>query len=241
MGKPQARQKFERIKFHTPEFRMSYPNLDKPKAFKEGDKETYSVTMLFPKKTDLSAEMKNKSGKVLSIGMKKAAIRLIKKTWPDEFEKFGTDWRKWEEEGDGPIKFPFRDGDKDRAAKDKQTKKAKEGYPGHIFVRASTIDKPGLLIEKNGERVPAPENGRDFYPGCWARATLVCSPFDAAGNRGVTFYLNNLLKVRDDTPLAGRANAEDDFADIEADEIDDDAEDEEEDNEEEESDDDAGF
>jgi hypothetical protein len=211
-----AKQKFERIKIWTQEFRLSYPNFDKPRAFKQGDKETFSCTMLFPKKVDLAADVTNKAGKLLSIGMRKAATKLIKATWPAEFKKFGTDWKSWED----PIKLPFRNGDTDRAAFDKQSRKPKEGYPGHIFVRASTLDRPGLLIERNGDRVPAPDGGRDFYPGCWARAVLVCCPYDTAGNRGITFYLNNVLKTRDDTPLAGRANAEDDFADIEQSDVD---------------------
>ncbi len=229
-------QKFERIDVHTPEFRMSYPQLDKPKAFSEGDKEMFSVTMLIPKSVDLSADIVTKSGKVLSVGLKKAAIRLIKKTWPAEFKKYGTDWKSWPD----PIKLPFRNGDKDRAAIDKKSGEPKEGYPGHIFIRASSSDKPGLLIQKNGEKIAAPEGGRDFYPGCWARATLVASPYDTKGNRGITFYLGNILKTRDDTPLAGRRNAETDFADVDLEETEEEADPDTEEQEEEEAD-DGGF
>lgn len=38
----------------TPEFRVSYPNVFKPRAVNQGDTPYFSVAMLFPKSTDIS-------------------------------------------------------------------------------------------------------------------------------------------------------------------------------------------
>lgn len=45
--------KKEKLKLITPEFRVSYPHVHKAQAFGKNDPQ-YSVTMLFPKKTDMS-------------------------------------------------------------------------------------------------------------------------------------------------------------------------------------------
>lgn len=40
------------LKITTPKFRVSFPNLDQPRGF-EGQEPKYSITMLFPKNTDM--------------------------------------------------------------------------------------------------------------------------------------------------------------------------------------------
>lgn len=72
-----------------PEFRVSYENVHKPKAFKEGQEAKYSVTMLFPKNADLKE-------------LKRAAQNAL-------IEKFGADKSRWPKN----LKSPFRDGDKE--------------------------------------------------------------------------------------------------------------------------------
>lgn len=70
-----------------PEFRVSFENVHKPKGYKNGEPK-YSITMLFPKKTDLSA-------------LKKAAEKAAEEKWGDK-----KNWPK-------TLKIPFRDGDKE--------------------------------------------------------------------------------------------------------------------------------
>jgi hypothetical protein len=74
----------------TPEFRVSFPVLFKPKAFKNNAPK-FSLVMLFDKKTDLKA-------------LKQAVFNAA-------VEKYGKDKAKWPKK----LKMPFRDGDVDKA------------------------------------------------------------------------------------------------------------------------------
>lgn len=76
----------------TPKFRLSFPNLNRPKSF-EGQEPKYSVVMLFSKKEDL-AELKKMA----------AAARDAK--WPDAKKRPSN------------LKNPFRDGDVERTDTD---------------------------------------------------------------------------------------------------------------------------
>lgn len=75
----------EAKKVLTPEFRVSYPAVFKPKAF-EGQEAKYSVVMLFDKKTDITT-------------LKKAAHAA-------KIEKWGPNKEKWPKN----LRSPFRDG-----------------------------------------------------------------------------------------------------------------------------------
>jgi len=68
-----------------PEFRVSFPNVFKPKAFQPGQDAKYSIVMLFPKKTNLA---------VFKRAVDNAAI-----------EKWGENKAKWPK-----LRLPFRDG-----------------------------------------------------------------------------------------------------------------------------------
>ena len=55
----------------------------------------------------------------------------------------------------------------------------------------------------------------EVYSGCKVRATLSVFAYEKAGNRGVSFGLNNVQKLDDGERLDGRLKAEDDFGAIE--------------------------
>jgi hypothetical protein len=88
-----------------------------------------------------------------------------------------------------------------------------EGYePGWTLLRVSTTTKPGV-VDKNVQPIIAQE---DFYPGCWARATVTVYAWTFKGNSGVSFGLQNVQKVKDDDSFGGgRRRAEEDFAPVE--------------------------
>ena len=159
----------------TPEFRVSFPAVFKPKRQK-GDATSepkYGLTMLFPKGADLSK-------------LKAAAQEAVKEKWGDKPPK--------------NLRSPFRD----------QGEKEYEGYEeGAVFVSASSKQKPGLVDRQRQDIIDETE----FYPGCYARATLRAFAYDNNGNKGVAFCLNNIQKLRDGNPLDGRTRAKDDFAD----------------------------
>ena len=100
----------------------------------------------------------------------------------------------------GKCGWPFRDGDY----------QPYEGYSGMISVKASTTQRPGV-VDMNVQPIISEE---DFYPGCWARATVTVWPYDVE-SLGVKFTLQNVQKVRDDARLGGAvSNAEDDFTPV---------------------------
>jgi hypothetical protein len=171
----------------TPKFRVSFPQLFEAKAMEEGQEPKYSVTMLFPKDTDLSA-------------LEEAYDAAVAKGMED----------KWKGKKPKNLRNPFRDGDEDENYCDK------DGYPGHIFVRASTKTKPGVIatdVDPSTGKRRVIDDPQEVYAGCYARATVVAYPYDVAGNKGIAFGLQNLQKLEDGESFSGAKSAEDDFDD----------------------------
>ena len=168
----------------TPEFRLSFPNLFKAVAAEEGEEKKFSACLVFDKDADLTA-------------LKKAAIFAMR-------EKFGDK----ADDGirSGKLNLPWRDDPDDVAEK---------GYAvGSTFMNVRTNNKPQVVLN-----VKDPETGRpqhltdesDIYPGCYCRASIVAFGYSVKGNRGVSFALNNVQKLRDGDRLDSRTNAEDEF------------------------------
>lgn len=167
----------------TPEFRVSFPAVFKPKAFKDQEAK-YSLVMLFDKKTDLKE-------------LKRAATNAMLEKWPEAKDP--------ERRKKLKLKMPFRDGDE---------KEDTQGYKGTIFVSASSKTKPGLVNQRR-EAIITEEVGVDgFYAGCFARSTLIAFAYDQMGNKGVSFSLQNVQKLRDGDSLSGRKKAEDEFDEV---------------------------
>lgn len=122
--------------------------------------------------------------------LKKAVREVIVKKW-------GADKEKWPKN----LRLPFKDGNE----------KNLEDYKDMTVIEARSKQKPGLVNQRMEEIIEPSE----FYSGCWARATLTCFAYDKAGNKGVSFGLQNLQKVKDDVAFSGKRNAKDDFDEIE--------------------------
>jgi hypothetical protein len=170
----------------TPPGRLSFPSLFKKNNFGDGDPR-YEATLLFPKETDLS-------------GLKHAIKGAVIAQW-------GPDKSKWPKN----LKMPLRDGDE---------KSDRDGYPGNFYFTARTVQKPGVVDQK---RNPIEEESGEVYGGCWVRAAVNVKAFVYRGkggqgapiNQGVSIYLGNVQKVRDDTPFGAMNRApEDDFDDL---------------------------
>jgi hypothetical protein len=169
----------------THEFRLSFPALITPKSF-EDQAAKYSLTMLFPKSVDLG---KPAAGQANSL--KKAAFNAATEKWgPRE---------KWPKN----LRMPFRDGDVDRSETD--------GYAGHFFVSASSKNQPGIV----GPSLQPILNERDIYAGCYCRAEVIAFAYDTKGNKGVSFSLQNVQKLRDGEPFSGRKDAASVFDSVE--------------------------
>lgn len=166
----------------TPEGRGSFIY-----CFEPSDKKTkkgaskYQLTILFKKGEDLSK-------------LQAAAQKVIT-------DKFGTDKEKWPKK----LKSPFLDqGDYDY-----------EGYEaGAKMIRVSTTRKPQIVSNKKdpatGKPMPVTDSS-ELYPGCWLRASVNAGWYDVDGNKGVSFFLNNVQKLRDGPPISGGSRAEDEF------------------------------
>jgi len=145
-------------------------------------KPAYEITLLFPKGTDISA---------LKVAASNAAIN------------------KW---GDKVVaikpRSPLRDGDgvKQNGAS------FPEEYKGHWFVKFKSYNKPGVVDRKGLKPL---EDESEFYSGCWCKVSAVPYAYGGPGTTytpGVSFWLNNILKTRDDDPFSGRVSADDEFA-----------------------------
>ena len=101
------------------------------------------------------------------------------------------------------FKLPLRDGDVDRDDD--------SNYEGHWFINASSKTKPGI-VDRNKVEITDPSK---FYSGCYGFASVNFYLFDVDTNKGIACGLNNLMKTKDGDPLAGKASAEADFADVE--------------------------
>ncbi len=97
------------------------------------------------------------------------------------------------------FRKPFRKGEE---------KAHLDGYgEGCVFFSASSKQAPGI-IDRNKAQVLE----QDFYPGCWARASVSAFAYDNKG-KGVSFGLHNLQKLGEGENFSGKLAAEEDFGD----------------------------
>ena len=114
---------------------------------------------------------------------------------------------KWGNKIPKGIRLPIRDGEEREG----------EAYEGAKFMSVRSDTKPGVVMGRNRE--PVPEDRQDeVYAGCYVMVSMTAFAYDVSGNKGVSFGLNNVWKVRDGEPLDGRRSAESDFGDEELDE-----------------------
>lgn len=58
---------------------------------------------------------------------------------------------------------------------------------------------PGLVDQRNQDII----DEKTIFSGCWFRAQVRPAGYDNAGNKGVSFFLQNLQLVKKDEPLGG--------------------------------------
>lgn len=106
------------------------------------------------------------------------------------------------------MRMPFRDGNE---------KGDLQGYEDMIFVSASSKLAPQVVSSKkvDGQFPRLTKDDEQFYAGCYARATLIAFAYDTMGNKGVSFSLQNVQKLRDGEAFSGRKNADDEFESVE--------------------------
>lgn len=177
----------------TGKVRLSYVHVFQPQSINGGE-EKYSTSILIPKED-------------------KETLRKIK-TAIEAAKELGKS--QWGGKIPANLKLPLRDGDEERPDD--------EAYAGHYFINASSKTKPGIAkpIGKTPDGKTKFEeitDSTEVYSGCYARISINFYPFNKNGNRGIAVGLNNIVKVQDGEPLGGRARLEDEFAEIEFDDV----------------------
>jgi hypothetical protein len=170
-------------RFVTGKVRLSYAKIMRPGKNEMNGKNEYSAVVLVPK-TDTDTIN----------GLKAAAKAAIEK-------KFG---------GTPPkgLKNPLRDGD--TSTKDDGSPMGAE-YKGHLFFNCKTDadrNKPSVIDTNNRELIDPDA----VVSGDYVRLSVNAYAYDAVGNKGVAFGLNNVLLVAKGEPLgAPRMTAADEF------------------------------
>lgn len=177
----------------TPEAIASYVFLNTPqKSMNEGEKDKYSMVLVFTTEAQKSPLFK---------AMKKAAVDAAIEKWGDKAAGMIRSDK---------IRMPFRDDWEEK------------GYPeGSVFITVKNEKKPGVVSiypDPNNGNKPMPITDEDeIYSGMICCATVRAFAYDQKGNKGVSFALNNVQKLRDGERIDGRKKAEDDFeADLDA-------------------------
>lgn len=147
-----------------------------------GGEPKYSVSLLI-KKTDTD-----------TLSRIKAAIEAAKEA----------DKGKWNGTIPADLRMPVRDGDAELAS----GKKTGDEYAGCYFINVSSKQRPGVVdAALNPVIDPA-----QAYSGCYARVSINAFGYNANGNQGISFGLNNVQIIRDGEPLGGSTRPEDDFS-----------------------------
>lgn len=182
----------------TGKFRVSYPNVFKPRKNELSGKDEYSILALFPPGADL---------KKLQDAAQAACI-----------EKWGADKSKWPKDpatGQTDIRSPFRKHEEKRYENDAGNLVFPSGMEaGGIFMNFKSTRQPGLIDGQKNDII----NESEFYPGCFARASVNALAYGGPGTKfkaGVSFWLQNLQKVAEGDALGSKTKATDDFDAIE--------------------------
>jgi len=171
-------------KVMTPVFRAAYPNLFKARRNDLSGKDEFSVVAVFKKGEDLTV-------------LRKAAFAAGQ-------EKWGEDRKKWPKN----LRIPFRD-QGDRGVEDDDGNMVMpDGYEtGAIYMNLKSLQKPQVVDQDVQDIL----DSSLVYGGCYLKASINAYAYDAAGNRGIAFGLNNVQFVKDGKPFGNRTRAQDDF------------------------------
>ncbi len=168
----------------TPTFRLSYPHLFEKHYNELGKREQYDLVMFFDKKD-------------------KAALKPMYDLMAQVAKfRFGANTKG--------LKNPFKDGDTAVNQAGELIKDKNPSYTGMMVLSSWTKNQPGVVSNSNQIILDHDE----VYGGCYCKAQLNCYAYETGGNRGVTFGLLHVQKIKDGDPFGSRTRPEDAFAPI---------------------------
>lgn len=174
--------------FKLKDWRLSFAQLDKPKAFKPGQDARYEATFLAdPTRADHKAQI----GELMGL-----TLDLVKRKWGNE-----ADLKENKPEG---LALCF-------GLADKNPKKAKyDGYKGMFYLVTANKDAPTIVTRDREAVVP----GKTQWPysGCHVNTNPTLWVQDNEFGIAVRANLRIVQFVDDDTPFGrGSANPDDEF------------------------------
>lgn len=180
-------EKKENSSIVTGPFRLAFPQVFEAKASVEGGKEKFSITMLFPKSGESFIPSMPYTAANGLVALRKLALDAVKEKWGEK-EKwpglFKTMDFKTYISPNGKDGWPIRDGESVEW----------DGFASNFFVRASSQFQPGLVDAK----LQPVLDKQAFYGGLICRAQINCFAYDNAGNKGISFGVNNVQILKDD-------------------------------------------
>lgn len=194
----EAKKQVNPCKVLTEEFKASFPFIFKARINPEkpNDPPKFTLTMLFRVKPD----PKKPEEKAVDIRPLVAAATAA------AVAKWGADQTTWPKN----LKWPFRKGEE---------KAHLDGYgDGIVSVNCTTEQQPPYVKQDGKTTIVDP---KEMYPGVFARAVVMAFAYEAKNsqgvivNRGVSFGLRHIQKIRDGKMLGGGSKPEEDFTPIE--------------------------
>jgi hypothetical protein len=179
----------------TPDGTLSYPHLFTPQMPpnpRPGQKARFQTVLLFPK---IMTEEDNQ--KLLQ--MKQAALKALQEKWGANVEKMLAE---------GALRWPFS-----KKFTNKRGELKYDPEKWQCLINPWSEQPPGIVSRYRGpDGKPAKiVDQQEIYSGCIARLSVNCFVYEAQGNWGVNFGLQNVQKRGDGPRLDNRQSAQDAF------------------------------
>lgn len=179
----------------TPDGVLSHPHLFSPQMPpnpRPGQKARYQTVLLFP--IDMPPDQQ-----AMLLEMKKAALAALKEKWGERVEQMLKD---------GSLRWPF--------VKKWTNKRGEPKYDPEkwsCYINPWSEQPPGIVSRFRGsDGKPAKLTDQsEIYPGVLARLSVNLFVYEAQGNWGVNFGLQNVQKRGDGPRLDNRLSAQDTF------------------------------
>lgn len=127
-------------------------------------------------------------------------------------EAWGKDKAKWPKN----FRLPWKDGDKKEMDDGSEPP---EHYTNVLYARADSKNPPGIFDQDKNDII----DKREFFSGCYARASLYVVPYENVGGKGtdgrsgLKFYLQGIQMIKKGEAF-GNQGAKNDFEVVERDE-----------------------
>lgn len=161
--------------------RLSFVHLKEPHAFEGSNNEKYHVTLLIKKDHPDVDRIKE----------------VIKATYAANKESMF----KGLPLSSKNIYKPLQDGDELVAEKPEM-----KAYEGCYYLKADSKTQPKAFYSDKQEILDLDE----VYSGCYCRSVIVCATYDTV-SKGIKFYLNSVMKIKDGERLGGFEADPDDY------------------------------